>query len=162
MTAEPRDDIADHEQSTADPQGHARCAACGYRWPCPDVRSRPRPLEPAEYELLHALDLDVGYGIRRRVPDGAEHADGGVIVGVHDDDEGRTWFRVLDFPHGRHRYHQLCLDDIEPASVSLPDAAVMRTYARRLAAWVGRQRGAATGEELDALSTAVTLTKGGR
>lgn len=151
-------DVADHGPGLSDPQGHVRCEGCGYRWPCPIARSLPRPLERAEWDLLRALDIDVGYSIYRRDPPESEERDaaGGVVVGRYDID-GATHFRLLDFPRGRPRRMVLRLADVEPATVGMPNAAVLRDYARRLATLVGRQRGVATGEEMDDLADAVAL-----
>lgn len=151
------DQIADHGPGIEDPQGHVRCEGCGYRYPCPTARSMPRPLERAEWELLRALDIGPGNSVYRRQPIGDETDPvGGVVLNVFDVD-GATHFRVIDFPRGRPRRTVLRLEELEPSTIGLPNAAVMRDYARRLAALVGRQKGVATGEEMDDLADAVDL-----
>lgn len=149
----------EHYPETRGDDGHVRCA-CSYRWPCPTVRSGPRPLETGEWDLLRSLDITVGYSVWRRQPEGSElDPVGGMVVGSFTDDNGSTVFRLLDFPRGRHRYTTLRLVDVEPSTVGLPNGALLRSYARKLAAIVGKQRGTATGEELELLADAVDLLK---
>lgn len=150
----------EHGPGLADPQSHIRCEGCGYRWPCPSARSGPRPLEPGEWDLLRSMELDVGFAVYRRQPiDSEADPEGGVVVGSYTDDAGATVYRLLDFPRGRHRYTRLRLADAEPATIGLPNAAIVRSYARKLAAIVGKQKGTSTGEELELLADAVVLLR---
>lgn len=154
MTAE-----VEHGPGMDDPSGQIRCEGCGEPYPCEAARSGPRPLLPGEWDVLRSLDIDVGFSIYRRAPLDSDDRNpvGGVVVGSFTDDDGSTVFRVIGFPGGRHHYTRLRLAELEPSTIGLPNAAVIRSYARKLAEWVGRQKGAASGEELDLLSDAVTL-----
>lgn len=154
-------DVSDHEPGRTDGDGHVRCAACDYRWPCPDVRAQPRALERVEAEILGALDIGVGFYVERRLPDGAD-AEGtvrGTVVGFYDDDEGRRCLRVLAFPGGRRRVWGLRVDEVEPASVRGPNSAAIRAEARRLAGLVHRSKGSVAPEELEILADALDLLK---
>lgn len=154
--------IDDHVETTAIGDGRPRCAACGYRWPCPDVRLRPRDLDPVERELLDLADIDIGYGVRARIPDGSELAPpGGIVVGVHDEpnDDGELVrvYRAAEMFRGRPRFHRIAAPDIDPALITLPNASAVRRLARDLAAHVGSRTGTATAEELDLLADALDL-----
>lgn len=151
--------LDDHTPGEKGADGHFRCEACGYRWPCPEVRSRPRPLDADERELLRSLDVGVGFTLWRRQPDGSElDPVGGTVVGSYDSD-GLTVFRLRDFDRGRPRVRELALGDVEPATVGLPNAAYVRSLVRNLAAWVGKQKGMVTGQELEVLSDAIVLLR---
>lgn len=153
-------DVGDDDHSPHLPPGSdvERCDACGYRWPCPTVRSGPRRLDAAEWELLRSLDVRVGFTLWRRAPEGAEDREpyGGTVVGVYDDD-GATVFRLRSLSRGRPREGRLRLADVEPATVGLPNAVFVRSLVRGLAGWVSKQKGMATGEELEVLADAFTL-----
>lgn len=151
-------DVDDHEPGPVDSEGHFRCSACGFRAPCPTVRAQPRRLDQDEIEVLRALDIGIGFTIEQRQPEGAEAKPiRGTVVGAWEDQDGRRTFRVVDFPQGRRRIHVMRLDEVEPARVALPNAAICRSQARKLADAVGRQKGIADGEEIEVLADAITL-----
>lgn len=154
--------IDDHVETTAIGDGRARCEACGYLWPCPTIRLRPRELDPAERELLELADIAVGYGVWARIPDGSElYPPGGIVVGIYeqpnDDGELVRMYRTAEMYRGRPRFHRIAAGDVEPSSIALPNAASVRSLARALAAHVGKQKGTATAEELDLLADALDL-----
>lgn len=157
-----RADVSDHEPGGLDPQGHQRCATCGYRWPCPDVRAQVPELDDDEKLLLEIADIGIGHTIWKRDLGSDSNIAGGVVIGwVEDDDEGdivRTYL-VLDFPQARPAWHRIRADEIEPATVGLPNTMTIRGYARRLAGVIHKQKGVVSSEEIDHAETVLTLLR---
>ena len=160
--AEPIHGIDDHAPRQKDSSGRDRCEACGYIWPCPEVRMQPRQLDPAERELLEVLEVRVGYYIEKRLP--GDNPDpnlkrGGLVVGEFEDDEGRKCFRVSYEWRRQLRRMVIREDEIEPAGVGLPNSASIRHHARFLARLVAERKGAVAPEELEHLADALDLFK---
>lgn len=157
-------DVSDHVPVFALYHGgvhRLRCEVCGYLWPCPDVSGRTRALEPEERELIEVLDIGIGFSIYDRGASeaGREVIPGGVVIGWTDDEgEGRT-YTVLDFHRGRARFDRLRADDIDPATVGMPNTATIRNYVRQLAREAGAGKGALTPADVELIEHAFTLTR---
>ncbi len=152
-------DISDHEPVVG-ADGRKRCDACGWAWPCPDVRMAPP--EPTDDERAVMEMVGLGWAVWERVPDLADHRPrGGTVIGYRDDAvEGRgdvRTYTVLDFPKGRPRYFTLDAHQIDPAMLELPNSSFLRSHWRRLCAEVGKQTGTADGIEGRHIETALTL-----
>lgn len=145
------EDVSDHVEA----DGH--CEACGYRWPCPDVRVLPRALDPFERELAEMVD--VGWTVEERLPEGVDRAGRrGIVVAATDDEWGKlAEVKVMEFHHGKPRLFTLAAADIEPARCEFPNSDSNRRAYRRLAARVGAATGVADGFEVEDLKLALTL-----
>lgn len=155
-------DLADHEAGQRDLAGWPRCSACGFRWPCPDLRMALPEQTAAEAEVV-AL-VDAGWTIWRALPQadqGWSDADrpGGVVVGWRDDPDGHRTYRCLDWPRGRHHYHDLPAAEVDVADCSLPNAASLRSHARRLARDFSQRKGIVSAYDLALLEDAVALIR---
>lgn len=165
-------DVAELEFHTAggrDPLGHPRCVCCGFIWPCPTLREA-LPAQTADEMEVVAL-VDVGWSVWRLRAGGSGGWDdttdiGGTVVGWHDT-AGAMWedgvacrvFRVLDFPHGRHRFHALPAAEVDVAACSLPNASTLRSHSRRLAREYSQRKGTVTQHEVELLEMALTLIR---
>lgn len=157
-------DLEVHVAGRRDPLGHPRCAACGFIWPCPDLRNQ-LPEQTADEMEIVAL-VDVGWSAWKARPGtGAwdDSADvGGTVIGWHDitiHGQAHRTFRVLDFPHGRHHFHRLPADEVDVKSCSLPNTSTLRSHSRRLAREYAERKGTVTQYDLDLLETALTLIR---
>lgn len=165
MTAAELEEI--HTAGARDPLGHPRCEACGFIWPCPDLRDA-LPSQTADELEVVAL-VDIGWSIWRARPGGRDSwndcpDDGGTVVGWWDqpnDDDQTTLriFRCVDFPKGRHAFIQIPAGDIDVTTCSLPNASTLRSHSRRLAREYSQRKGAVTQYDLELLETALTLIR---
>jgi hypothetical protein len=145
--------------------GRQVCSLDGMRWPCTDVRLRPRALDVAEVEILDALGVGPGCVVHKRLPEGADYdGPGGIVVRLEEladlvNPGGfLRAYRVVEMRRGQPRRHILVADEIEPASVEPPNPSYVRSMARRLAANVGARKGITTGDdELELLGDAYDL-----
>ena len=110
-----------------------------------------------ERELLDIIELTAGCSIWRRRPELSD-ADpvGGIVIRAAEDGQS---FRVVDWRQGRPVFRSVALDEIDPASVALPNAAYVRTTARRLMAAAGAKKGITAGEELELVGDAYDLLR---
>jgi hypothetical protein len=161
-------DLAEvHTPGARDLAGWPRCSACGYRYPCPDLRDA-LPEQTADEMEVVAL-VDVGWSVWTARAGGRtgwldNDDDGGTVVGWWDDpgddtQPARRIFRCLDFPHGRHRFAQIAAGDIDAAACSLPNASTLRSHARRLAREFSQHKGVVSQYDLALLETALTLLR---
>lgn len=153
-----------HTAGGRDPAGWPRCTACGFRWPCPELRNA-LPAQTAD-ELEVAALVDIGWSAWKARPGGGglvawdDSADvGGTVVEWWDDQDGRRFFRCLDFPKGRHRFILLTAAEIDVTACSLPNPSTLRSHARRLAREFSQRKGILTGADLEMLETAFTLVR---
>lgn len=149
-----RDSTHDHGPGERDPEGHIRCVADGFRWPCPEARRGGVPLTPDDQALLELVEP--GWSVHKRVPGG--DVPGGIVLGFEDTDDGRV-FTVLDWPHGRPRETRIALADVDPLLTAMPDAGVVRDAWRRLCRVISEQRGASDGAEVRWVEIAFSLTR---
>jgi hypothetical protein len=154
-----------HTAGRRDPLGHPRCEACGFIWPCPDLRDA-LPAQTADELEVVAL-VDVGWSVWKARPGGpgawsdVDDA-GGTVVGWWDDpgpDTPRRIFRCLDSPKGRHAFVQIPAGEIDVAACALPNASTLRSHARRLAREFSQRKGVVSQHDLSLLETAVTLLR---
>lgn len=147
-------DVSDHVEDAA-----GRCEACGFEWPCPDIRRQPRQLEPGERELLSIVGVDVGSHISKIQPAGADPTDAhqGLVVESFRDDDDRLCHRVARAYRGYRQVRVIRDDEIEPASVGLPDRLLIRSTARQFAAFASRRKGVVDQDEIGELSDALIL-----
>lgn len=159
-------DLELHAVGPRDLLGHPRCTACGFIWPCPDLRNA-LPEQTADEMEVAAL-VDVGWSVWKAHPGGVgawdDSADvGGTVVGwyerVDSDGVAHRVFRVLDFPHGRHRFAGLPADEIDVEACALPNASTLRSHSRRLAREYSDRKGTVTQYDLELLETAFTLIR---
>lgn len=151
-------DLSDHVPMRGS-DGKPRCEACGYLFPCPDLRLAPRALEASERALLEVLEIGVGFEVYRRLPDGSDGVGpGGVVVGAWTDDDG-VHLRVVQFPGGKPDVLEMRLHEIEPATIELPNALNVRNTARRLAAVFSKGTGLLDDTDCELLSDALQLVK---
>lgn len=125
-----------HTAGERDAAGWPHCKACGFRWPCPDLRNA-LPEQTADEMEVVAL-VDVGWSVWRARPGGRDGWDdatdlGGTVIGWWDDSDGHRWFLCLDFPRGRHRMHTIRSDQVDAAACGLPNPSTLRSHARHLA-----------------------------
>lgn len=151
-----------HTAGVRDMAGWPRCAACGFRWPCPELRNALPAQTADEMEVVALVDL--GWSVwKARAGGGWDDTDdiGGTVVGWHDPEEEGTgrFFHVLDFPRGRHRFHRVAATEIDAASCSLPNATTLRSHARRLAREFSQRKGIVAEGDLRLLETALTLIR---
>lgn len=151
-----------HTAGGRDPLGHPRCTACGFIWPCPELRSA-LPAQTADEIEVVAL-VDIGWSVWRLRPGERGGWDdstdvGGTVVGWHDEWGGSRIFRVLDFPHGRHRFHALPAAEVDVTACSLPNAATLRSHSRRLAREYSERKGVVSQHEVELLEMALTLIR---
>lgn len=157
--------LADHEPGERDLGGWPRCTACGFRYPCPDVRSALPEHTAHEIEVI-AL-IDIGWTIWKARPqaDGWSDADdiGGTVIGWWDqaDDDGgeQRQFRCLDFPRGKPRVHSVAAGDVDINASSMPNAATLRRAARVLAREFSQRKGIVSEFDVALLENAVTLLR---
>lgn len=151
-----------HTAGGRDLAGWPRCAACGFRWPCPDLRNA-LPAQTADEMEVVAL-VDVGWSVWKARPGGRDGWDdsvdvGGTVVGWHDtDDDGRS-FTCLDFPKGRPQRVGLLARDVDVTACSMPNASTLRSHARRLAREFSARKGILSEGDVQLLETALTLTR---
>lgn len=153
-----------HTAGARDTAGWPRCTACGFRWPCPDLRNA-LPAQTADEMEVVAL-VEVGWSIWRAIPGGWTDADdqGGTVVGwwdqPNDDDETTLRiFRCLDFPHGRHRFHHIPASDVDVAACSMANATTLRSHARRLCREFSQRKGVVSQSEVELVETALNLLR---
>lgn len=163
MTTAP--DLSDHVpvmQVMHDGSTRQRCEACGWRWPCPEIRNEPRQLDEDEKELLEVLDIGVGFSLFRRLPEGSgldERLNGGLVIGIHDDDETGRVYTLIYFDRGRARYMRLPAAEIEPAAVGLPNSKSIRDTVREACRIVGASKGLLGQDEIELIEHAFTLSR---
>lgn len=157
-----------HTPGQRDLAGWPRCSACGFRYPCPDLRNA-LPAQTADELEIVAL-IDVGWTAFRARPgqrDGWDDLDdtGGVVTGwweeppVDDDRPPRRHYRCLDFPHGKHHVFTIPADEVAVTRCDIPNPATIRRAARKLCAEISKRRGPVTSYELDLLADALTLMR---
>lgn len=159
--------LALHTPGARDLAGWPRCTACGFRFPCPEVRS-VLPEQTADEMEIVAL-VDVGWSVWRARPGGRDTWDdtrdeGGTVVGWWDqpnDDDDTTLriYRCLDFPHGHHAFTQIPAGDIDVAACSMPNASTLRSHARRLGREFSARKGILSEGDVALLETALSLTR---
>lgn len=157
--------LADHEPGARDLGGWPRCNACGFRFPCPDVRSALPEHTAHEIEVV-AL-IDIGWTIWKARPqaDGWSDADdiGGTVIGWTDEEDGghelQRQFRCLDFPRGRPAVHTVAAADVDITASSMPNATTLRRAARVLAREFSQRKGIVSAFDLALLENAVTLLR---
>lgn len=156
-----------HTAGARDLAGWPRCTACGFRWPCPDLRNTI-PAQTADEMEVVAL-VDVGWSIWRARPGGRDTwndcpDDGGTVIGwwdqPNDDDETTLRvFRCVDFPKGRHAFVQIPAGDVDVTACSLPNASTLRSHSRRLAREYSQRKGTVTQYDLELLEVALALVR---
>lgn len=158
-------DISDHVRTSDTGDGRERCEACGYLWPCPDVRMAPPELTADERAVMEMVDF--GWVVWERLPDdgfdiGHREARGGTVVAWEDDDEGHRTYRCLaGFPKRRPHFVYLQAAEVNPTAdvgVCLPNPSTLRSHYRRVAACVGAEKGISDATETEYLALALTLS----
>jgi len=158
-------DLSDHVATSELGDGRERCEADGYLWPCPDVRMAPPELTDDERSVMEMVDF--GWVVWERLPEGLDIGErsprGGTVVGWEDDDEGHRTYRCLEgFPHRRPHFVRLAAAEVNPTAdvgVCLPNPSTLRSHHRRIAAYVGAQKGVKDETETEYLALALTLSR---
>lgn len=156
-----------HTAGGRDPAGWPRCSACGFRWPCPDLRNA-LPAQTADEMEIVAL-VDVGWSVFRARPGergGWDESNdiGGIVTGWWEEPSGgdrppHRHYRCLDFPKGKHDIRTIPADEVDVAAAGLPNPATIRRAARKLCAEISKRKGVVTSYELDLLADALTLMR---
>lgn len=156
LRARARVEVDDHEPGPRDSDGHLRCGACGYRWPCTTVVVAGRALTPSEEALLDLVEP--GWIIFGRQGESDVAPIGGVVLGFVDGDEGRT-YTVLAAVNNRYVERRLKAAEVDLGLTQLPRFDKVRDKWRALCADVAKRRGVADSDEVRAIELAFTLTR---
>lgn len=156
-----------HTPGARDLAGWPRCTACGFRYPCPELRAA-LPAQTADEMEIVAL-IEVGWTAFKTRPGERGGWDdsldvGGVVTGWWeepsvDDRPDRRHYRCLDFPHGKHDIVTIPANEIDVTRSDIPNPATIRRAARKLCAEISKRRGPVTSYELDLLHDALTLMR---
>lgn len=103
--------------------------------------------------------VEVGWSVWERQDDpDIETIRGGVVVEIKDRPLEQTrGFVCLDWHHGQPQFVELDAHELDPSLAQLPNAASIRSYARRLQALAARKKGSVDSFELRLSKTALLL-----
>jgi hypothetical protein len=148
-----------HTAGGRDLAGWPRCTACGFRWPCPELRNALPEQTADELEIVALVDIGWTVWRARAGPGGWDDSIdiGGTVIGLWDDADGHRWFRCLDFPKGQPRFVVVAAGEVDVTACSMPNASTLRSHARRLAREFSQRKGILSEGDLRLLDASFTL-----